>query len=161
MTKNIIVAVDNKWGISKDGKIPWHYPEDFAWFKRITMDCVCVMGRNTFDDLLTYSKGKTPLPGRELHVVTSTSIESHNVTIHRTIPRELKTTKPVFYIGGVSIYDTAIEFCDKIIISAINRDYNCDKFFNYKKMEGSDFVIDDYISLSDSVTVSIFKRNVK
>lgn len=152
----IIAAVDTRWGISKEGKIPWHYPEDFAWFKRTTMGSVCVMGRNTYEDLLTYSLGKRPLPGRELHVVSSVKIPG--VVTHRSVPRKIEANCPVFYIGGSRIFSEALEFCDKVILSAIDADYSCDNFFDYKKMESQPFLISDYISLSDKASVSIFKR---
>lgn len=50
--------------IGQDGKIPWHLPEDFKWFKRATSGQVIVIGRKTFESL-----GK-PLPGRKNYVLT-------------------------------------------------------------------------------------------
>ena len=50
--------------IGNDGKIPWHLPEDFKWFKRSTSGQVVLMGRKTFESL-----GK-PLPGRKNYVLT-------------------------------------------------------------------------------------------
>ena len=37
--------------IGAGGKIPWHLPEDFKWFKKMTMGNVIVMGRKTFESL--------------------------------------------------------------------------------------------------------------
>ena len=50
--------------IGADGKIPWHLPEDFKWFKKMTMGNVIVMGRKTFESL-----GR-PLPSRKNLVLT-------------------------------------------------------------------------------------------
>ncbi len=33
------------------GKIPWHLPEDFRWFKRLTTGHFVLMGRKTFESL--------------------------------------------------------------------------------------------------------------
>ncbi len=44
--------------IGAGGKIPWHLPEDFKWFKQMTSGNVVIMGRKTFESL-----GK-PLPNR-------------------------------------------------------------------------------------------------
>lgn len=44
--------------IGQGSKIPWHLPEDFKWFKRMTKGNVVVVGRKTFESL-----GK-PLPDR-------------------------------------------------------------------------------------------------
>ena len=152
----IIAAVDINWGISKGDKIPWHYPEDFAWFKRTTMGSNCVMGRKTYEDLLTYTKGRKVLPGREVHVVSSGKIEG--VTTHSSIPRSIDNGLPIFYIGGSRIFAEALDFSDKVILSAINKDYGCDNFFDHRKMFGLPFMISEYISLSENVSVSIFKR---
>jgi len=57
-----IVAMSQNRVIGNAGKIPWHLPEDFRWFKRATLGKTVVMGRKTYESL-----GK-PLPNR-LNVV--------------------------------------------------------------------------------------------
>ena len=37
--------------IGAGNKIPWHLPEDFKWFKRMTTGNIVVMGRKTFESL--------------------------------------------------------------------------------------------------------------
>ena len=59
-----IAAMSLNRVIGADGKIPWHLPEDFKWFKKTTMGNVIVMGRKTFEGL-----GK-PLPNRKNLVLT-------------------------------------------------------------------------------------------
>ena len=59
-----IAAMSLNRVIGRDGKIPWHLPEDFKWFKRATSGQVVLMGRKTFESL-----GK-PLPGRKNYVLT-------------------------------------------------------------------------------------------
>ena len=50
--------------IGADGKIPWHLPEDFKWFKKMTLGNIVVMGRKTFEGL-----GR-PLPNRKNMILT-------------------------------------------------------------------------------------------
>jgi len=52
--------------IGANGKIPWHLPEDFRWFKQLTMGHFILMGRKTFESI-----GK-PLPNRTSIVITRT-----------------------------------------------------------------------------------------
>ena len=59
-----IAAMSLNRVIGADGKIPWHLPEDFKWFKKMTMGNVIVMGRRTFETL-----GK-PLPNRKNIILT-------------------------------------------------------------------------------------------
>jgi dihydrofolate reductase len=50
--------------IGADGKIPWHLPEDFKWFKKMTLGNIVVMGRRTFEGL------GQPLPSRKNLILT-------------------------------------------------------------------------------------------
>jgi len=50
--------------IGAEGKIPWYLPDDFKWFKQVTMGHVIVMGRKTFESL------GSPLPSRTNLVLT-------------------------------------------------------------------------------------------
>ena len=59
-----IAAMSENRVIGRDGRIPWHLPEDFRWFKRKTLGHVVVMGRKTFESL-----GR-PLPNRTNLVLT-------------------------------------------------------------------------------------------
>ena len=59
-----IAAMSLNRVIGADGKIPWHLPEDFKWFRKMTMGNVVVMGRKTFESL-----GR-PLPNRKNMILT-------------------------------------------------------------------------------------------
>ena len=59
-----IAAMSLNRVIGADGKIPWHLPEDFKWFKKMTLGNVVVMGRKTFESL-----GR-PLPSRKNMILT-------------------------------------------------------------------------------------------
>ncbi|WP_225047280.1 dihydrofolate reductase [Lacticaseibacillus kribbianus] len=51
--------------IGKDGRLPWHLPDDLAFFKAQTLGQLTVMGRSTWEAL-----PKRPLPGRTNVVMT-------------------------------------------------------------------------------------------
>ena len=59
-----IAAMSENRVIGSGNKIPWHLPEDFKWFKKMTTGNVVVMGRKTFESI-----GK-PLPNRKSLVLT-------------------------------------------------------------------------------------------
>jgi thymidylate synthase len=48
---NIIVAIDNKNGISSNNKIPWYISDDLKYFKNKTSNSIVIMGRDTYDTL--------------------------------------------------------------------------------------------------------------
>jgi dihydrofolate reductase len=59
-----IAAMSLNRVIGADGKIPWRLPEDFQWFKKMTLGHIIVMGRKTFESL-----GR-PLPSRKNMILT-------------------------------------------------------------------------------------------
>ena len=59
-----IAAMSLNRVIGAGNKIPWHLPEDFQWFKQMTLGNVVVMGRKTFESL-----GR-PLPNRKNMILT-------------------------------------------------------------------------------------------
>src|SRR5688572_7332948 len=61
-----IAAMSLNRVIGRENKIPWHLPEDFKWFKRLTTGHFVLMGRKTFESL-----GR-PLPNRTNIVLTRT-----------------------------------------------------------------------------------------
>ncbi|KKW34786.1 MAG: Dihydrofolate reductase [Candidatus Uhrbacteria bacterium GW2011_GWC2_53_7] len=61
----IIAAVAENGVIGRDGKLPWHIPEDLRRFRQLTLGHCVIMGRKTFESI-----GK-PLDGRKNIVITS------------------------------------------------------------------------------------------
>src|SRR3989449_7648634 len=59
-----IAAMSLNRVIGQSNKIPWHLPEDFKWFKKMTTGQVIVMGRKTFESI-----GR-PLPDRSIIVLS-------------------------------------------------------------------------------------------
>ncbi len=157
-TINLIAAVDEEFGFGKDGKIPWHYPEDLKFFKEKTKGHVCIMGRKTFDDLLTYAKGKHVLPGRQCIVVTSTHLELgerpnamsiremeewkyNNVHEVKTVSDALNISRnmpgDVFFIGGERIFASGLNMADCVYLTMIPGKHGCDRFFPHEKLRNS------------------------
>ena len=61
-----IWAQDEQGVIGKEGKLPWHLPNDLKFFKEKTIHNTLVFGRATFDAM-----GCRPLPNRTTIVLTS------------------------------------------------------------------------------------------
>src|SRR5881397_810310 len=70
-----IAAMSENRVIGQGNTIPWHLPEDFKWFRKMTTGNVVVMGRKTFESL-----GK-PLRNR-LHFV----LTRHPARLRKTFP---------------------------------------------------------------------------
>lgn len=47
----LVVARADNGVIGRDGRLPWHIPEDLRHFKEVTLGTPMIMGRKTFDSL--------------------------------------------------------------------------------------------------------------
>ena len=122
----IIVGIDAKRGIGIANKLPWRLPEDMAHFKRTTTGHPIIMGRKTFDSI-----GR-PLPNRRNIVITRNAgwhkdgVETVN-SVDAAIA--LAGAEEVFIIGGAQIYEEALPRADRLIVTEIDRQFDCDAFF--------------------------------
>ena len=111
--------------IGKGNKIPWHLPEDFKWFKKMTTGQVLIMGRKTFESL-----GK-PLPNRETIILSRTGFSYPGVkTIGDLREFDLGAEKrDVFICGGAQIYEQTLPLCSDLYLTVVKRIVEGDAFF--------------------------------
>ena len=125
-----IVAMDPYRVIGYKGRIPWHIPEDFKWFKRATMDCPLLMGHSTFDSI-----GK-PLPGRYTYILTNNpeklalpSAELCGYASEKQVfDMPLEFRKRMWVCGGAKVYQRFLPLCDEVYVSHIMEDYEGDTY---------------------------------
>lgn len=126
-----IVAVDNNWGIGKEGGLLVHLPGDLNYFKEKTLGKVVVMGRTTFESL----PGKRPLKDR-INIVLSRNpeFEPEGCIKCKSMGELFKTLESydmedVFIIGGADIYKQFIPYCSSHLVTKINAVFDADKYF--------------------------------
>lgn len=150
---SIIAAYNNKRAIGKDGKIPWHLPEDLKRFKDLTMNHPIIMGRKTWESI-----GK-PLPGRRSVVVTrdSDKVYPKGVEVVHSLrsavigAQEYYLNDEIFIIGGEEIYRQALPKADKMYLTHIHNDSDGDTFF-------PDFDMDEWeVTLAESCPQYTFR----
>ena len=135
-----IACVDNNWGIGYKGELLEYIPEDMKFFKEKTVNNVVIMGRKTYESMMS-----KPLPFRTNIVVTS-KISSpcevceidENGTIFMTIDfvklylNTLHPDNPIDYyiIGGGQLYKELLPLCGKAYVTKVNHSYeNVDTYF--------------------------------
>jgi dihydrofolate reductase/thymidylate synthase len=158
---SLIVARDKFFGIGKDGKIPWHIPEEMAFFKNTTASGVVCMGRKTWDSIPNKNK---PLSGRINIILTSKKIISAAGEIYVSTWDELLTelslrkykTKEKFVIGGSTLYDQFLkaQLVTKMYVTEIPQDHKCNLHFEFDK---SQFSEPEAILKSEKFTVMQYK----
>ena len=135
MTISLIVAAATNNAIGKDGKLPWHLPNDMKHFKNVTWGMPIVMGRKTFESL-----GKV-LPGRKNIVITRQpgwkvegAIAVKNIDDALFVARETDA-KEVMVIGGGEIYRSLFEKARRIYMTRVEAEPEADTFFPSLKPE--------------------------
>ncbi len=121
-----IAAMSLNRVIGNGNRIPWHLPEDFKWFKQVTMGQVLVMGRKTFESI-----GK-PLPGRETIVLTRGAWSHAGVKTAAgldQLPLAADDVRTVFIAGGAEIYRQALPLCEELLLTLVKREVAGDAFF--------------------------------
>lgn len=140
MKISIICAMDDKRGIGRNNKIPWHIKEDLVKLRNLTKDHVVILGRKTYDSMLYYyNKSGNPMPGRLYLVIThdkSYKPARENATVAHSLKEaisfvrsHLAKLEEIFIIGGGQIFQQALSLADKLYLTIVEGDYNCDTFF--------------------------------
>lgn len=135
---NLIVAVDNNWAIGLGGGLLVRIPNDHKNFRQETMGKVVVLGRKTLE---TFPQGM-PLGGRT-NIILSTDTEykvKDACVVHskEELLEELKkyNDNEVYIIGGASVYDMMLPYCDVAYVTKIDHNYEADAYFpNLDSME--------------------------
>ena len=120
-----IAAMSENRVIGDHGKIPWHLPEDFKWFKKTTTGHVLVMGRKTFESI-----GR-PLPNRETIVLSRSGFEFPGVRTVRSLAEIdlANESREVFICGGGQIYMEALPMCSDLYLTQVKKVVAGDAFF--------------------------------
>jgi dihydrofolate reductase len=126
MTITVLAAVGANLVIGRDGRMPWHLPQDLAHFKATTMGHTMVMGRKTYDAI-----GRA-LPGRRTVVITrQQDWHAPGVEVAHSLAEALSLAGPteVFIIGGSEVYRQAMPFADQMMLTEIEQSPDGDAFF--------------------------------
>lgn len=123
-----IAAMSLNRVIGAGGKLPWHLPDDFKWFKQMTTGQVIVMGRKTFESLgrplpnrttMVLTRSTAPIPG----VQTVSDLEQIDPTHAALAGRE------IFICGGAQVYQQALPLCSDLYLTLVKRTVEGDTRF--------------------------------
>ena len=128
MNFKAIAAMSENRVIGNGNKIPWHLPEDFKWFKKMTTGQIIVMGRKTFESI-----GR-PLPNRTTIILSRTNFQFPGVQtisdlneIEGAVPNVAE--RQVFICGGAQIYEQTLPLCTDLYLTCVKQTVEGDAFF--------------------------------
>ncbi len=125
----LIAAFNKKRVIGRDGKIPWHIPEDLQRFKQLTTQHTVLMGRKTFESI------GHPLPNRKNIIIThNLSYNSVGGQVATSLHDAIELAKTAgetecFIFGGGDIFAQAIIFAEQLYLTIVEGDFSADTFF--------------------------------
>jgi dihydrofolate reductase len=143
---NLIVAVDNDFGIGLDNKLLYNISADMEFFKKKTLGKVVIMGDKTLFSL----PGSKPLKNRTNIVLSSDkNLKVENAIVLNNLQDllnhiKLYTSDDVFVIGGAFVYKELLPYCKYAYITKIDAVRTANKYFpnidklkNWKVVEKS------------------------
>lgn len=122
----LIAAVDENWGIGKDGDQLCYLKDDLKRFQALTMGKTVIVGRKT---LATFPGGK-PLKGRENLVLSAAprfSVEGAKV-FHSLTGLLAYAPEDSVVIGGGSVYQALLPYCSTAHITKLHAVFPADTF---------------------------------
>ena len=127
---DLIVNVCTNWGIGKDGKLLVSISADLKRFRQLTMGKTVILGRKT---LSTFPGGR-PLKNRTNLILSARGIAVEGAEVYRDLPSLLERAKAsdldqVSVIGGASVYEALLPYCDRAYITKTLLAPEADTFF--------------------------------
>ena len=127
----IIVAADKNWGIGVNNNLLVSIPADMKFFRETTTGNVVVMGRKTLE---SFPNG-LPLKNRVNVVLTKDvnyqvkgAIIVHSMDELKEALKEYDSDN-VYVIGGATIYEQLLDYCDTAYVTKIDYSYEADVYF--------------------------------
>ncbi|WP_082783566.1 dihydrofolate reductase [Snodgrassella sp. CFCC 13594] len=124
----LVAALASNRCIGHQNQMPWHIPEDFAFFKQYTLGKPVIMGRKTWDSL-----PRKPLPERKNIVITRQASwqESGADTVHslQAALNKLADVPEIIIMGGAQIYAEALPLATDMRLTEVHANVSGDAFF--------------------------------
>ncbi len=119
-----VVAHDRRGVMGKNGKLPWHLPEDLKHFRRLTLEKPVIMGRVTYDSI------GGPLRRRRNIVLTrDRSFSADGMETARSLDEAFKLcsgAEEIAIIGGAQIFNAFSPYVDTAFVTRVETEIEGD-----------------------------------
>lgn len=139
MIVSAIAAIGEGGVIGREGRLPWHLPDDLKRFRAITWGKPIIMGRRTFESL-----GRA-LPGRTNIVLTRRPDYRADGCVVAATPEDALSladstgAEEAVIIGGSEVYRQLLPLCDKVYLTIVEGQFEGDTFFPADALEATDW----------------------
>lgn len=122
-----IGAVAANGMIGLDGWLPWDIPEELAYFEATVAGAALVIGRLTYESMDVVPPDSFVVSRRD--DLTLRPGCKRVASVEDGLREAVATGKPVFVIGGASIYAAAWRYCHCFYLTRIERAFAGDSLF--------------------------------
>lgn len=124
---NLIVAVDQHWAIGKDGDQLVYLKEDLKRFRTLTSGHTVILGRKT---LATFPGGRPLKNRRNLILSRNPQFQAEGAEVFSSVEELVQQADgDAFVIGGASVYEQLLPYCDTAYITKIHAAFPADTYF--------------------------------
>ena len=129
MNISLVAAVDQRGGIGRDNRLPWHLSDDLRHFRRLTMGHHVLMGRKTYQG----AEGK--MPGRKLIVLSrDPAFQASDAQVVASLEAGIQLAErageqELFVIGGAQVFAQALPLAQRLHLTRVHADAGADVFF--------------------------------
>lgn len=127
MIVSLVAAMAENRVIGRNGRLPWHLPDEIKHFKRLTVDHTVIMGRKTYEEV-----GRPLTNRRNVVISRNPDFRPSGVTVVPNLNEALAlgaTEAEVFVIGGGEIYRLALPRADRLHLTVVHASIEGDTYF--------------------------------
>lgn len=122
-----IGAVASNGMLGLNGWLPWDIPEELAYFERTVEGAALLIGRLTYESMDVVPVDSFIVSRQQDMLVRAGCVRV--ASVEEGLLRALATGKPVFVIGGASIYEAAWPYCHQFLLTRIEMPFAGDSLF--------------------------------
>ena len=135
-----ILAMAKNRVIGNNGKLPWHVPNDFKWFKEFTMGKKLIVGKNTFDTLPLLKNRECivltrPVEGIDAYITNQYLVNNNAMTGQMITMEDVESYSEfrkdcLIVAGGAKTYVKLLPYIKEFYVTHINGNYEGDVFMS-------------------------------
>ncbi len=134
----LVVAVDKNWGIGYKGELLARVRADLRYFQSLTKGHTVVLGSKT---LSTFPGGRVLKDRINIVLSRRPDYQPENAIVLNSCEAVLEYAEKhqdeeIFIIGGATVYEQFLPYCDTAYVTKFEREFESDAFF--KNLDESD-----------------------
>ncbi len=127
----LVVAVDENWGIGNKGELLARVRADLRYFQSLTKGHTVILGSKT---LATFPGGRVLKDRTNIVLSRRSDYAPEGAIVAHSVEELFEIVKnydndSVFVIGGATVYEQLLPYCDTAYVTKFRKSFECDAFF--------------------------------